>query len=311
MAQQHNRIIQMLYLALSVGFLKLTQALPLPLGRCLGTTLAHLAYYGVPRIRKVGLENLDLAYGDRLSSAEKRRILRRATVNTGLVAAELSRLPALAKIRFAGYAKVEGLEHHDPSRGALCIAGHLGNWEWLAPVFATAYPKIAEVVRDWEAAVEPLRNAETRIVQFRSGLVLAASGGALAKMLLPFRLGLGGKLGSGAQFWSWVSLRDVTRAFTQALGSESWSGACNLTAPNPVTNLEFTRTLGRILHRPTMFPVPEFALKLLFGEMAEGTILASLRVLPERLQTSGFTFEDSKLEPTLRALLRNSANHAA
>ena len=193
---------------------------------------------------------------------------------------------------------------------AIGLYGNRGSEELTEPS-GSGNGFLAEVVRDWEAAVEPLRNAETRIVQFRLGVVLDPSGGALAKMLLPFRMGLGGKLGSGAQFWSWVSLRDVTRAFTQALGSESWSGACNLTAPNPVTNLEFTRTLGRVLHRPTMFPVPEFALKLLFGEMAEGTILASLRVLPERLQTSGFTFEDSKLEPTLRALLRNSANHAA
>ena len=193
---------------------------------------------------------------------------------------------------------------------AIGLYGNRGSEELTEPS-GSGNGFLAEVVRDWEAAVEPLRNAETRIVQFRLGVVLDPSGGALAKMLLPFRMGLGGKLGSGAQFWSWVSLRDVTRAFAQALASEQWSGACNLTAPNPVTNLEFTRTLGRVLHRPTMFPVPEFALKLIFGEMAEGTILASLRVLPERLQTSGFTFEDSKLEPTLRALLRNSANHAA
>ena len=161
----------------------------------------------------------------------------------------------------------------------------------------------AEVVQAWEAAVEPLQEIETRIVQFRTGLVVAPHGGALKKMLLPFRLGLGGKLGSGAQFWSWVSLRDVTRAFTQALTSESWSGAYNLTAPYPVTNVQFTQILGRVLHRPTLCPIPEFILKLIFGEMAEGTMLTSLRVLPDRLQASGFKFENPELEATLLTLL--------
>jgi uncharacterized protein (TIGR01777 family) len=162
---------------------------------------------------------------------------------------------------------------------------------------------LAGVVRDWEAAVEPLQETETRIVQFRTGLVVAPHGGALRKMLVPFRLGLGGKLGSGAQFWSWVSLWDVTRAFAQALTSGSWSGAYNLTAPYPVTNVQFTQILGRVLRRPTLFPVPEFILKLIFGEMAGGTMLASLRVLPDRLQASGFKFENPELEALLLTLL--------
>jgi len=151
--------------------------------------------------------------------------------------------------------------------------------------------------------VEPLQETETRIVQFRTGLVVAPHGGALRKMLVPFRLGLGGKLGSGAQFWSWVSLWDVTRAFAQALTSGSWSGAYNLTAPYPVTNVQFTQILGRVLRRPTLFPVPEFILKLIFGEMAGGTMLASLRVLPDRLQASGFKFENPELEALLLTLL--------
>ena len=134
-------------------------------------------------------------------------------------------------------------------------------------------------------------------------LVLDTKGGALAKMLPAFRLGVAGKLGSGHQWWSWISLRDAARAYVFTLENDV-SGALNLASPTPVTSAEFTRTLGRVLHRPTLFGVPAFALRAVAGEMAEEMFLASQRVLPKRLLELGFGFEDVELEPTLRKLLR-------
>jgi uncharacterized protein (TIGR01777 family) len=163
---------------------------------------------------------------------------------------------------------------------------------------------LAEVCRDWEAAAQPAATAGVRVAHMRTALVLDNKGGALAKMLPAFRFGLAGKLGSGRQWWSWVSLDDATRAFAYAVENEHVHGALNLASPDAVTNAEFTRTLGRILHRPTVFPVPAFALRALAGEMAEEMLLASQRVIPKRLLEAGFNFEDVELEPTLRKLLQ-------
>jgi uncharacterized protein (TIGR01777 family) len=123
-------------------------------------------------------------------------------------------------------------------------------------------------------------------------------------MLLPFKLGAGGRLGSGRQWMSWVTLEDVVRVLRHALESDGLSGPVNVVAPSPVTNSEFTRTLGRVLHRPTLFPVPAFALKLMLGEMAEALLLASQRVMPRRLLSNGFLFGDPQLEPALQKLLQ-------
>jgi len=162
---------------------------------------------------------------------------------------------------------------------------------------------LAEVCRDWEGAASAAAMAGVRVAQMRTGLVLDADGGALAKMLPLFRLGLAGKLGSGRQWWSWVSLEDTARAYAFAVEGESIHGALNLAAPNAVTNAEFTRTLGRVLHRPTLLAVPAFGLRAVTGEMGEEMLLASQRVIPQRLLEAGFEFTDVELEPTLRKLL--------
>jgi uncharacterized protein (TIGR01777 family) len=162
---------------------------------------------------------------------------------------------------------------------------------------------LPEVCLAWEKATQPATEAGIRVVHLRFGVVLSPDGGALAKMLPVFRAGLGGKLGSGRQWSSWIALPDAIRVIEFALRTASLSGPVNVVAPKPVTNLEFTRALGRALHRPTLLQVPAFALRLAFGEMAEATILESARVMPACLSGSGFDFEYPELEAGLRALL--------
>ena len=155
----------------------------------------------------------------------------------------------------------------------------------------------------WEAAAQPASEKDIRVVNLRLGVVLSPRGGALAKMLLPFRLGVGGKIGSGRQYMSWIGIDDVVGAIHYALTTDELHGPVNAVAPNPVTNLEFTKTLGRVLSRPTIFPMPAFAARLAFGEMADELLLASTRVKPARLQNSGYYFRHPRLEDALRHLL--------
>jgi uncharacterized protein len=155
----------------------------------------------------------------------------------------------------------------------------------------------------WEEAARPAEEAGVRVVHLRFGVVLSPQGGALEQMLPIFRAGLGGRLGSGLQWISWVALPDVIRVIEFVLQSRNISGPVNVVAPNPVTNLEFTRSLARALRRPAVLPVPAFALRLAFGEMAEATILQSERVVPARLSAAGFDFEYPKLDAALRAIL--------
>jgi hypothetical protein len=162
---------------------------------------------------------------------------------------------------------------------------------------------LAEVCRDWERAAQPAATAGVRVAHLRTGVVLSTAGGALAKMLPAFRFGVAGKFGDGRQWMSWISLRDAARAYALAVENEHVCGALNLVSPGPVTNAEFTRTLGRVLHRPTLLMVPTFALRALAGEMAEAMLLASQRVLPTRLLEAGFEFEDPELEAALRKSL--------
>ena len=162
---------------------------------------------------------------------------------------------------------------------------------------------LAEVCREWEDAAQVAALTGVRVAHMRTSLVLSAKGGALAKMLPAFRLGLGGKLGSGRQWWSWVSLRDASRAFLFAIENEQLHGALNLAAPDAATNAEFTRALGRVLHRPTLLTVPAFLLRAVAGEMAEEMLLASQSVVPKRLLEAGFHFKDEQLETLLRELL--------
>ncbi|HVJ08561.1 MAG TPA: TIGR01777 family oxidoreductase [Acidisarcina sp.] len=163
---------------------------------------------------------------------------------------------------------------------------------------------LADLCREWEAAAQPAESFGIRVLHLRFGVVLAAEGGMLAKLLPVFRLGAGGKLGSGQQWMSWVALPDVVRIIRFALEREDLRGAINVVTPHPVTNLEFTRAMGRVLHRPAFFAVPAAALRLIFGEMANSTMLASTRVLPRRILEAGFRLEHEELEPALRSLLR-------
>jgi uncharacterized protein (TIGR01777 family) len=155
---------------------------------------------------------------------------------------------------------------------------------------------------EWEAATAPAAQAGVRVVNLRTGLVLGP-GAPLVRILgLVFRLGLGGRVGSGRQYWPWIALTDEVEAIVHLLGSDV-SGPVNLTAPNPVTNAEFTRTLGQVLHRPTPLPVPGFALSLTLGDFARSSILGGRRALPRKLLDSGFTFTHTDLDSALRAAL--------
>lgn len=159
---------------------------------------------------------------------------------------------------------------------------------------------LADVVRDWEAATLPAQQAGIRVVQARTGLVVAKQGGAWARLFPIFRLGLGGKLGSGNQYWSWISLRDEVRALAWLLDHDEISGPVNLTAPHPVTNAEVTAAMGRVLGRPTVLPVPSFALKAALGEFSS-EVLGSAHVLPTVLEGASFTWEDPQIEDAIRA----------
>ncbi|HTH63546.1 MAG TPA: TIGR01777 family oxidoreductase [Gemmatimonadales bacterium] len=167
---------------------------------------------------------------------------------------------------------------------------------------------LAELCQAWEAAAEPARRAGIRTVHVRTGLALALQGGVLGAMLLPFRLGLGGPIGTGRQYWSWIALDDLVAVYRFALSRESLDGAVNAAAPHSVTNAEFVGTLGRVLHRPTVLPVPPFALRMVFGrEAAEEAMLSGTRIVPARLLEAGFKFQYPELEPALRhVLVRNS-----
>jgi len=140
-------------------------------------------------------------------------------------------------------------------------------------------------------------------VNLRIGVVLSKTGGALAKMLTPFRLGLGGRVGNGRQYWSWIALPDLVGVIRHALACEALEGPVNTVAPAPVTNAEFTRILGRVLGRPTLFPLPAFMARAMLGEMADALLLSSTRVSAEKLQQSGYRFEYPELESALRGVI--------
>lgn len=166
---------------------------------------------------------------------------------------------------------------------------------------------LAEVCRAWERAADPARDAGIRVVHPRIGVVLSPRGGALAKMLPPFLLGAGGRFGHGGQYMSWIGIDDVVGALLHALRTPALVGPVNLVAPRPVTNTEFATTLGKVLRRPTVFPVPAFAARALFGELAEALLLASTRVAPGRLSETGYVFRHVELEAALRHLLGREA----
>jgi len=170
---------------------------------------------------------------------------------------------------------------------------------------------LAELCRDWEAACEPARAKGIRVVNLRIGVVLSKEGGALAKMLTPFKMGVGGVVGSGNQYWSWIDIDDVVGIIDHCITHEKLSGAVNATAPCPVTNFEFTKTLGSVLHRPTLFPMPGFMARAALGQMADDLLLARTRVMPNRLSESGYRFKHASLESALREQLTGTEHRAS
>lgn len=174
--------------------------------------------------------------------------------------------------------------------------------EWMDEKSSRGAGFLADVCRDWEDASRGLAD-EVRVAHLRFGIVLAKQGGALAKMLPVFRLGLGGRLSDGKAWWSWIALPDLLEAIVFALERDDLRGPVNLVAPEPARNEDFTRALGRALRRPVVLPVPAFALKLAFGDMARETMLASCRVRPTRLLETGFKFQYAAIEPALRGVL--------
>jgi uncharacterized protein len=206
---------------------------------------------------------------------------------------------------------VDALARLDPRPKVLVSAsavGYYGNRsdELLTEDSSPGEDFLARLVRDWEAEAQRAEEFGIRTVMLRFGVILSAKGGALAQMLGPFRAGMGGRLGSGKQWMSWISLVDAVRLIEEAVAKDSWRGAYNAVAPTPVTNAEFTRTLSHVLRRPAIFPVPPLALRVLFGEMAEEMLLASQRVEPKRLVQDGYSYSHERLEPALSDTLTES-----
>jgi uncharacterized protein len=178
--------------------------------------------------------------------------------------------------------------------------------EILRETSTSGYDFLARVCVAWETAAASARTAGIRVVTPRIGMVLSGAGGALRPLLIPFRLGIGGVIGTGRQYMSWIALEDLVEVISLALTNEAWNGPVNAVSQSPVTNAEFTKTLGRVIKRPTLFPLPAFVARLLLGEMAEALLLTSQRVEPAVLKASNFEFQ----YPSLEAALRHAASAA-
>lgn len=226
---------------------------------------------------------------DQRWTAERKRRIRESRVNgTALLAGALAGLARPPRVLLN--ASAVGI-YGDRGDAILDESSTLGA-DWLA-----------QIVRDWEGAAQPAAAAGIRVVLSRTGVVLSPRSGALARLLPFFRAGAGGRLGSGDQWMSWIALPDAVRALRFLLDAEAVAGPVNVVAPHAVRNLELAETLGMVLRRPALLPVPAFALELLYGEMARETVLASQRVEPTVLRRAGFTFQTDTLESALRALL--------
>jgi uncharacterized protein (TIGR01777 family) len=197
--------------------------------------------------------------------------------------------------------KLATLQHPPRVLVSASAIGYYGNRgaETLSEESGPGSGFLPEVCKAWEAATGAASVKGIRVVNLRTGIVLSTQGGALAAMLKPFRLGVGGKIGNGSQYMSWITLNDLCRAIIHALQTETLRGPVNAVTA-AVTNSEFTKALGAALHRPTILPMPAFAARVALGEMADELLLASIRVAPTRLRNSGFTFEDSDLASALK-----------
>ncbi len=189
------------------------------------------------------------------------------------------------------------------SGSAIGFYGDRGN-ESLTEISQPGTGFLPEVCAEWESQTQPADNAGVRTVHLRTGIVLSSEGGALKKMLPPFKMGGGGILGSGKQIMSWISIQDMVGAILHILEHAEISGAVNMVSPNPHTNKEFTKTLGSVLKRPTIMPLPAFAARILFGEMADALLLSSTRVLPNVLLETKYPFKHPDLESALKAVLK-------
>lgn len=191
------------------------------------------------------------------------------------------------------------------SASAIGIYGHRAD-ETLNEESNPGSDFLAGLTKEWEAEALKAEALGIRVVLARFGIILARDGGALPKVILPFKFGVGGRIGSGQQWMSWIALQDVVGILRYALENRVIRGALNVVAPKPVQNTEFTKVLARVMHRPALFPAPAFALRLVLGEMADALLLSSQRVLPQRLQQLGFHFQHADLAATLAAVLARS-----
>jgi uncharacterized protein len=233
--------------------------------------------------------------GARWTAARKARIRSSRVVSTRLLSETLAGLQRPPQVMV--------------SASAVGIYGDRGD-EVLteeSPPGDPARDFLVSVTQEWEKAAEPARVEGIRVVHPRFGVVLNPAGGALRQMLLPFRLGLGARLGTGQQWMSWISIDDAVQAIDLALTDAGLQGPVNVTAPEPVTNRDFTRTLARVLSRPALFAAPESVLRLALGEMAEGTVLSSTRVVPARLLQAGYRFGYPDVESALRHVLQRDS----
>jgi uncharacterized protein (TIGR01777 family) len=253
-----------------------------------GGVLDPAAVEGVDAAVHLAGETID----GRWTDAKKKRIMDSRRDSTRLLAETLARLERRPQVLV--------------SASAVGYYGNGGDQE-LTEESPSGEGFLAEVVRVWEEASTPAAAAGVRVANTRFGIVLSPKGGALGRMLTPFKLGLGGPFGSGRQYMSWIALDDLVGALRHVIGTEALSGPINTTAPEPVTNKDFARTLGRVLGRPALVPVPPPALRLALGQFAEEGLLFSQRAVPKRLLDSGYTFRFPQLEPALRHLLEKPA----
>lgn len=225
----------------------------------------------------------------RWNDEKKRRIIESRVKGTTLLASTFAGLSAKPRVLV--------------SASATGFYGDRGA-EVLREESASGSNFVSEVCREWEKATLQASQAGIRVVHLRIGVVLDGEGGALPKMLTPFKLGLGGKVGSGSQYMSWITLEDLIGVIRRAIEDESLRGPVNAVAPGALTNAEFTKALGHALGRPTIFAVPAFAARLAFGETADELLLASARVEPARLKEAGFEFKHPEIEEALRSVLK-------
>ncbi len=248
-------------------------------------TIDREALNGFDAVVHLGGENIA---GKRWSDAQKARIRDSRVQGTRFLAETLAGLDAPTKTFL--------------SASAIGYYGNRGE-ELLDETSPPGDGFLADVCKEWEAAADPAREKGIRTVHARFGVILSPEGGALKEMLFPFKMCAGGVMGSGKQYWSWVGIDDVVGAILHALSNENITGPVNVVAPNPVTNRAFTKTLGKVLARPTILPMPGFLARIVLGEMADALLLASARVLPNKLQETGYDFRFPTLEPVLRHLL--------